>query len=548
MTTHQPQRPASRPKNAADLVGRPWDTTPGRVALTIFTLGSLGFTLLVIGVESRWSGLIRLDDYVAARMSDDALNGASALRAVEVLNLALSPTVLRIVTLIVAVFIFRSGLRRIALWLVGTVIGGWLITYVVKELVQRPRPDFVALDPGLDPYAFPSGHAVTSVLLAGALLFVALQRPSAQRFRGRLWAAALIIALVVGLDRVWLVLHHVSDVLAGWALALALLGVSMLVFGVTRPGNLPDQHHRSSRRYHLAAIVNPAKIDDEARFRRRLDDLAQAHGWEAPLWLETTVNDPGRAMARLALESNVDLVIAAGGDGTVRAVCAELAGTGVAVGVVPVGTGNLLARNLGLPLDHEDAIEVALTGYDRAMDIVRIDGDGLETDRFAVMAGLGLDAAVVGDAPAILKAKVGWAAYVVSMARHVSFPAVRVEIEVDGGPPERHWARMVVIGNVGHLHGGLPLLPDAAPDDGYLDVVLFAPRRVTEWPGLAWRVVRRSRKHDDQLTHWRGRSVVVRSTDPVPRQLDGDLLPAGRELRAEVEPGTLIVRMPRAEQ
>lgn len=548
MTIHQPQRPARRPRNAADVVGRPWDTTPGRVALAIFTAGSVAFALLLAGVVNDWSVITELDAAVTTAITD-TFGRVADLQVVRILDLVLSPLVLRLVTLVVAVFLFRSGLRRVASWLAGTVAAEWLVTFLVKQLVQRPRPAG-AIDTGLplDQYAFPSGHALTAALLTGALLFVGLQRPSADRNRVRLWVVALAVGLVIGVERVVVNVHHVSDVLAGWSLALALLGVSMLIFGVTRPGNLPNRQHRSGRRYRLAAVVNPTKIDDEARFRRRLELLADTHGWAEPLWLETTENDPGHAMARTALEAEVDLVIAAGGDGTVRAVCAELAGTGVAVGVVPVGTGNLLARNLGLPLDHEDAIEVALTGYDRAMDLVRIDGDDLPTDRFAVMAGLGLDAAVVGDAPAILKARVGWAAYVVSIARNVSFPAVRVEISVDGGLPETHRARMVVIGNVGHLHGGLPLLPDAAPDDGYLDVVLFAPRRVTEWPRLAWRVLRRSRKHDDQLTHWRGRSVVVRAADPVPRQLDGDLLPEGRELRAEVEPGTLIVRVPRPEQ
>src|SRR5690606_12427062 len=197
------------------------------------------------------------------------------------------------------------------------------------------------------------------------------------------------------------------------------------------------------------------------------------------LWLETTVDDPGYAMTRKALAENADLVIAAGGDGTVRAVSSELAGTGVPLGVVPVGTGNLLARNLGIPLVTATAIRVALGGGGVRIDVVRVFGDGLPTERFVVMAGLGLDAAVVGEATANLKARLGWPAYLVSLARNLSFPAVRVDISVDGRRPVRHLARMVVVGNVGTLHAGLPLLPDAKPDDGRLDVVVVAPRRLT---------------------------------------------------------------------
>lgn len=548
VTTHYPRRPQSRPKNAADLVGRPWDTTPGRVALAIFVIGGAGFALLLIAVSTSWAGVTDVDRSVTRWMAQ-AMEQAAAMPLVRGVDLILSPIVLRVITLVVAVGIFRSGLRRVALWLAGTVVGGWFLTWLVKELVQRPRPEIadfgIGFGIGTNPYAFPSGHALTSALLAGALLFVGLQRPNGRRYRHWFWLAATALVLVVGFNRVALVAHHVSDVLAGWALALAILGVSMLVFGVTRPGHLPQvRGERPPHRYRLAVVINPAKIDDDRRFRRRLEDLASVHGWSAPLWLETTAHDAGHAMTKTALSSGVDLVIVAGGDGTVRAVCTELAGSQVAVGIVPIGTGNLLARNLGLPLDHEDAIEVALTGHDRAIDSVRVDGDGLDTERFVVMAGLGLDAAVVGEAPPELKARAGWPAYVVSLARNLSYPAERVTIEVDDAPPARHWARMVMIGNVGQLHGGLPLLPDAAPDDGTLDIVLFAPRRVTEWPRLAWRVVTRSRKADEQLTHWRGHSVIVRASEPVPRQLDGDVLPPGRELCAHIEPGALIVRVP----
>lgn len=506
--------------------------------------GGVGFAVLLLGVSQGWPVIARLDSWLTAHIAN--LVDPWLLDASRTLSLILSPLVLRILTLVVAIGVFRSGLRRVALWLAGTVFAGWLVTWLVTVLVARPRPNVAAgIGVDADDYGFPSGHALTSTLLAGALLFVALRRPYGRRRHRMFWVLAITLVVLVSTSRIGLVVHHTSDVAAGWFLGLVLLGVGMLVFGITRPGNLAQLDPTPRRPYHLAVVMNPAKVYDEQRFRRRLDELARTHGWEPPLWLETTVQDPGRAMARVALESRVDLVLAAGGDGTVRAVCGELTGTHVAVGVIPVGTGNLLARNLGLPLDHEDAIEIALTGYDRAIDIVRLTGDGLRSERFTVMAGLGLDAAVVGEAPPTLKAKVGWPAYVVSMARNLSYPAVKVEVTVDGDQALSGRARMVVIGNVGRLHGGLPLLPDATPDDGKLDVVLFAPRRVTEWPGLAWRVLTRSRKADDQLLYRHGHSVVIRAAEPVPRQVDGDLLASGRELRANVEPRALYVRMPR---
>src|SRR5690606_37121938 len=157
---------------------------------------------------------------------------------------------------------------------------------------------------------------------------------------------------------------------------------------------------RGYNRRKLAIVLNPAKPEDPVGFRQQLERLARERGWPNPLWLETTVDDPGYAMTRQALAENADLVIAAGGDGTVRAVSSELAGTGVPLGVVPVGTGNLLARNLGIPLDTAPAIRVARGGGERRIDVVSGPGDGLPPERFVLMAGLGLGAAGVGEAPA----------------------------------------------------------------------------------------------------------------------------------------------------
>jgi diacylglycerol kinase family enzyme len=238
-------------------------------------------------------------------------------------------------------------------------------------------------------------------------------------------------------------------------------------------------------------------------------------------------------------------VVAAGGDGTVRVVASELARTGVPLGILPVGTGNLLARNLSLPLQMDTALEVVLGGQDRAIDLVRMGGDGMEDGHFAVMGGLGLDAAIMQGAPDELKKRVGWPAYVIAGLRHFQDPAVRVEISVDDEPPVRYRARTVVIGNVGTLTGGIPLLPDAAPDDGRLDVVVVAPPRFLTWIRLLVRVMTRRRVTDERLDRRTGCSVVVRAEQPTPRQMDGDVIGTGKEIHAAVEPGVLLVRVPR---
>ena len=135
-------------------------------------------------------------------------------------------------------------------------------------------------------------------------------------------------------------------------------------------------------------------------------------------------------------------MLVCGGDGTVREVCAELAGTGIPVGIVPAGTGNLLARNLDIPLYIRAAIDVALTGQDRAIDLVEVSGDGFEDTHFMVMAGMGFDAAIMEGVNEDIKKRVGWLAYVLSALKSLMFPAVKVEVSVDGGefttPPGPH--------------------------------------------------------------------------------------------------------------
>jgi YegS/Rv2252/BmrU family lipid kinase len=290
-------------------------------------------------------------------------------------------------------------------------------------------------------------------------------------------------------------------------------------------------------------ILNPVKIPDAESFRRTVDAALSDRGYDDSLWLETTVDDAGVAMAREAIEEKVDLVVVAGGDGTVRVVCAELASSGLPVAVLPAGTGNLLARNLGISLDLEVALAELLDGTEQQIDSVRIEGDELPADRFVVMAGLGLDAAIIDDAPDELKKRVGWAAYVVSTLRNLNHPSVRVEIQVDDQPPVRRRVRTVVIGNVGTLQANIPLLPDAKPDDGHIDVVVLAPRRLTHWPRVALGLIVKSIR-EQHVERFTGHRIEIRAEKTVRRQLDGDTISEGRTLIAEVDPAALVVRIP----
>ncbi|MGH3307085.1 MAG: diacylglycerol/lipid kinase family protein, partial [Nocardioides sp.] len=185
-------------------------------------------------------------------------------------------------------------------------------------------------------------------------------------------------------------------------------------------------------------------------------------------------------------------------------------------------------------------------GQDRAVDLVKVEGDGIEDDTyFMVMAGMGFDAAIMEGVNEDIKKRIGWFAYVISALKSLMFPAQRIEVSLDGGEFTKHRARTVVVGNVGSLQAGMPLLPDAAIDDGLLDVVILHPKRFLSWIPLAFRVLAKRQRTDDTINRMTGRTVVVRAGADTPRQLDGDSIGLGRELRMECIHGRLLVRVPR---
>lgn len=301
----------------------------------------------------------------------------------------------------------------------------------------------------------------------------------------------------------------------------------------------------------VALVSNPLKTQAEPggtdALLAAVGDTARDAGWDEVLHLETTEDDPGQGMAAEALSKGVGLVLVAGGDGTVRAVATGLAGSGVPLAILPIGTGNLLVRNLELSRDVATALADSVTGTDRALDLGRILGVDPEANEcFAVMAGMGFDAAMMADAPEGLKERVGWLSYVVSGARHLRGRRFRVRLRIDGGTELQRSARGVLVGNVGRLQGGLELLPDAEPDSGLLDVAVLGPRHLRDWAVLAWYVLtRRQERAGHRLETFTGRRVEVVADREQPRQLDGDVITASRTLTAEVQPGVLRLRVPR---
>lgn len=297
-----------------------------------------------------------------------------------------------------------------------------------------------------------------------------------------------------------------------------------------------------SRHHRCAVIVNPIKVGED--FRSEVTDTLVDNGWDRPMWLETAEDDPGRSMTKQALEAGVDVVIVAGGDGTVRLAADGLAGSGVTMGIIPSGTGNLLARNLDLPLDREGALHVILAGKTREIDLIEMTVDDKPPEHFAVMAGTGVDSAIMDDADPRLKAKLGPAAYFLSVGKALGRLPLDAVITVDGHHAHHRKAMVVMVGNVGQLVGGINLLPRAKPHDGLLHVFVAAPHRVRDWVRTAAHIATRRGHKGDSIDNFSGSKVVVEIAEPDNYQLDGDVIGPFRRFEAVIKPRAVTVFVP----
>jgi YegS/Rv2252/BmrU family lipid kinase len=287
-----------------------------------------------------------------------------------------------------------------------------------------------------------------------------------------------------------------------------------------------------------AVVVNPTKVDDDHAFRESVRRVMGDSGWDEPLWLQSTPEDPGLGQAKSAVSAGADLVLACGGDGTVTACAEGLAGTGVPLGIIPMGTGNLLARNVGIPMGLDEALAVALGGVQQPIDTGAVNGT-----MFVVMAGLGLDAQMLSDTSEPLKKHLGWLAYAISAIRHLGDRPMRVTITADGGRRRRMRANTLIVGNVGWLRGGLPLLPDARPDDGMLDAVVLTAGGLAGWLAVIADILLR-RPAYGRIYRVQFAKLQVTLDKDQPWELDGEVMGATRQLTVMSQPGTLLLRMP----
>jgi YegS/Rv2252/BmrU family lipid kinase len=274
-----------------------------------------------------------------------------------------------------------------------------------------------------------------------------------------------------------------------------------------------------------------------------LRQLLAEEGVTDPLWTQVSKSKKAPKAARRARDAGSDLIIVWGGDGMVQRCVDALAGSGVTIAIIPAGTANLLATNLGIPKDLTQAVRIALHGERKQLDLGVCNGE-----HFSVMAGSGLDALMIRDADHGLKDRMGRLAYVVTGVRNVRHDAVGARIDIDGTRWFKGDATCVLVGNVGTISGGLKAFPAARPDDGVLEVGVVTAEGALQWARVMLRMAtnRAHRSPFVQLAH--GHEFRIQLERPVPYELDGGDRDATDRLDVRVEPAAITICVPEEQQ
>lgn len=328
-----------------------------------------------------------------------------------------------------------------------------------------------------------------------------------------------------------------------------------------------DPNHPPGNGTSAAVVYNPLTVDS-ARLRASVNAAASAAGWGESVWFSTSARDAGQHATRTALRQGVSVVIAVGGDGTVRAVAEALRDSEVPLAIVPTGTGNLLARNLSLLRGSLDkAAAVAFTGATRSIDVgvaAATRENGETTDHvFVVLAGVGVDAQMIANTRPGLKRQVGWLAYVDAGVRSIAnAEPFRIRYSVTGRPERHARVSSMVVANCGVLPGNIQFLPNARIDDGILDIAVLQPRSVLGWLAIwrrvTWdngvlrrtavgrRIIKLAEPGDERImTTFQSGDIHISLENPQDFELDGDEFGRVTSLFLHTDAGSLLVRVPR---
>jgi YegS/Rv2252/BmrU family lipid kinase len=270
--------------------------------------------------------------------------------------------------------------------------------------------------------------------------------------------------------------------------------------------------------------------------------VLEKEGIDDPLWCEVPKSRKAPPQVRRALDEGCELVFAWGGDGMVQRCIDVLAGSKASLAIIPAGTANLFASNLGVPKDIEEAVAIGLRGERRKLDVGRFNGE-----RFGVMAGAGFDAAMIRGADGGLKDRFGRVAYVWTGSENLRSKPFRATIKVDGVGWYKGKASCILLGNVGELFGGVEAFEDARPDDGKLELGVVTADGLLEWGRMLARTAVGSASKSPFAQTTKAQSVSVKLNRKVLYELDGGDRMKVKQFKVNVEAGAISVCVPRSD-
>jgi diacylglycerol kinase (ATP) len=271
-----------------------------------------------------------------------------------------------------------------------------------------------------------------------------------------------------------------------------------------------------------------------------LRELLANEGYPDPLWYEVAKSSAAPKCARRAFNKGAEVVFVWGGDGSVQRCIDALAGRGAVIAILPAGTANLLATNLGIPRDMTEAVRIGLTGERRSLDTGSVNGE-----HFAVMAGAGFDALMIKDADGGMKDRLGRVAYLWTGAKNLNAGRVKTTVEVDGRRFFKGRTSCVLVGNVSKVLGGIEAFDGARPDDGLLELGLVTAKNPVQWTRTLGRVAIGKGESSKFVEVTRGKRFRIGFSRPIPYELDGGARPAVKKLRVKVHPSSIKICVPR---
>lgn len=286
---------------------------------------------------------------------------------------------------------------------------------------------------------------------------------------------------------------------------------------------------------HIAVVANAAKTLDGGLPALRAE-LAK-RGVSDPQWREVARSRKAPEQVAEAVEQGADLIFVWGGDGIVQRCVDGLAEAKSTVAIVPAGTANLFASNLGIPRELE--AELGLNGERRDVDVGRMNGE-----RFAVMAGVGYDALVIGGASRKMKQRLGRLAYIAAALRNLRMTQFRARIDVDGERWYEGKATCILFGNVGKAFGGIEIFDQARTDDGLLEIGVTNARGIVQWARMFARLRFSSASKSPFVHMRRGRTADVTLRKKVPYELDGGRRTKRKTFHVEIEPAAISIGVP----